>query len=142
MPVSESYVSYVIEQLGGLGRLRSKRMFGGVGFYADELFFALLAGSGLYLKVDESNRSDFTARGMGPFRPYRDKPDCAMGYYEVPPDVLEDGEVLVEWARKSLRVAAASQAKPSLRKARPRAPKPGSRSATAARPRPRKVGEF
>ena len=137
MAVSESYVTYVTEQLEGLGRLRSKRMFGGVGFYADGLFFALLVGSGLYLKVGDTNRGDFTARGMGPFRPYRDRPGCAMGYYEVPPDIVEDAEALVAWARKSLRVAAASPGKAGRRVA-----KPGLKDARATRPKPRKAGDF
>ncbi len=119
MSVSESYVAYVTEQLTGVGRLRSKRMFGGVGFYSGDLFFGLLAGDALYFKVDDTTRGDFTARGMGPFIPFPDKPDHAMGYYEVPADVIEDAEALVAWARKSLRVAAASPRKPKSRKTGP-----------------------
>jgi DNA transformation protein len=116
--VSESYVAYVTEQLTGVGRLRSKRMFGGVGFYSDELFFGLLAGDALYFKVDDTTRGDFTARGMGPFMPFPDKPDYAMGYYEVPADVIEDAEALVAWARKAMRVAAAAPRNTKSRKAR------------------------
>jgi len=145
MAVRESYVAYVTEQLAGLGRLRSRRMFGGVGFYADELFFCLLVASGLYLKVDDTNRGDFTARGMGPFRPYPDKPDCAMGYFEVPADIIEDAEALVAWARKSLSVAAASPGKPKSRKAGQlpaRLPKRKSSGAKEPKPERRKPGEF
>jgi DNA transformation protein and related proteins len=132
--VSESYVTYVTEQLTGVGRLRSKRMFGGVGFYSDDLFFGLLAGDALYLKVDDITRGDFTARGMGPFMPFPDKPDYAMGYYEVPADVIEDAEALVAWARKAMRVAAAAPRNTKLRKARSLgadAPEPGSGKAKA-----------
>jgi DNA transformation protein and related proteins len=114
--VSESYVAYVTGQLTGVGRLRSRRMFGGVGFYADELFFGLLAGDTLYFKVDDTTRGDFTARGMGPFTPFPDKPDYAMGYYEVPADIIEEAEELVAWARKALRVAAAAPRKAKSRK--------------------------
>jgi len=139
--VSESYVAYVTEQLAGVGRLRSKRMFGGVGFYADELFFGLLAGDALYFKVDDTTRGDFTARGMGPFTPYPDKPDYAMGYYEVPADVIEEAEALVAWARKALRVAAAAPRKAKSR--RPRAlgvdaPLPKSRKSKAQKGKPRR----
>ncbi len=118
MTVSESYVAYIIEQLAGVGRLRSRRMFGGVGFYADELFFGLLARDALYLKVDDTPRGDFTARGMGPFIPFPDRPDNAMGYYEVPADVIEDAESLVAWARKAMRVAAAAPRNTTSRKVR------------------------
>ena len=45
-------------------------MFGGVGIYAKEAFFALVDDDVLYLKVDDSNRGDFEARGMSPFQPF------------------------------------------------------------------------
>ncbi len=116
MAVSETYLGFVIDQLEGIGRVRSKRMFGGVGLYADELFFGLLANNGLYFKVDDTNRADFEARGMGPFRPFRDKPELQMGYYEVPADVIDEAEELVAWARRAMRVAAAAPRKVKPRK--------------------------
>jgi DNA transformation protein len=116
MAVSDSYENYLIEQLEGLGRLRSKRMFGGVGIYCDELFFALIDDNTLYFKVDDSNRADYTGRGMGPFRPFPDKPGYEMGYFQVPADVIEDAEALIEWARGSMRVAAAAPRKAARKK--------------------------
>jgi len=79
-------------------------MFGGVGIYSRDSFFALIADDELYLKVDESNRPDFEARGIGPFRPYG--PDGeAMQYYPIPADLLEDSEALRLWVDKALAVA-------------------------------------
>ncbi len=115
MAVSDSYLDFVIDQLAGVGRVRSRRMFGAVGLYADELFFGLIDDNCVYFKVDDTNRNDFVARGMGPFRPFRDKPDLAMAYYEVPADVIDDVEELATWARKAMHVAAAAP-----RKTRPR----------------------
>jgi DNA transformation protein len=124
MAVSDTFLEYVIEQIAGLGRVRSKRMFGAVGLYADELFFGLLDDNALYLKVDEVNREDFIARGMAPFRPFPDRPDYSMSYYQVPADVIEDAELLVRWARAAIKVAAAApvrtkSAKASRSKRRP-----------------------
>lgn len=116
MAVTPSFRDYVLEQLAGLGRVRSHRMFGGVGLYCDELFFALITDDTLYLKVDDSNRDDFVRRGMQPFRPYRDRPEWEMGYYEVPADVLEDAETMTVWARKSVRAAFAAPARKTARK--------------------------
>ena len=104
MSVSESYRSYVLEQLESVGQVTAKNMFGGVGLYLEGLFFALIANDILYFKVDESNRLDYEAVGMGPFRPYGDK-SYAMKYYEVPADVLEERETLRLWADKALAVA-------------------------------------
>jgi DNA transformation protein len=125
LAVTPSYRDFVLEQLAGLGRVRSLRMFGGVGLYCDDLFFALIAGDTVYLKVDDGNRDDFTSRGMSPFRPFRNKPLWEMGYFEVPADVLEDAEEMTAWARKSLRAALAV---PSKRAARTPAPRKGPRA--------------
>jgi DNA transformation protein len=85
-------------------------MFGGVGIYSGDLFFALIAEDALYLKGDDTNRGLFEGRGMGPFRPYG--PDGeVMQYYQVPADVLEDVDVLRSWAETALSVAGRARAK-------------------------------
>ena len=108
MAVTESFVEFVLEQLEPVGAITPKRMFGGVGIYAGDLFFALLADDVLYLKADDSNRADFEAAGAGPFRPYRTGAEV-MQYYEVPVAVLEDADELGRWAAKSIAVARARQ---------------------------------
>src|SRR5260370_1147633 len=73
MPVSSSFRTFIVDQLSRVvPRVRARSMFGGVGIYAGELFFALIADDTLYFKVDESNRADFEARRMVPFRPHGD----------------------------------------------------------------------
>ena len=104
MGVSEDYLIYVLDQLDSLGSVESRRMFGGAGIYCHGVMFALVADDVLYLKVDDSNRSDFEAAGMEPFRPYPDK-DTVMSYYEVPADVLESKSELADWAQKALLAA-------------------------------------
>jgi TfoX/Sxy family transcriptional regulator of competence genes len=44
---------------------------------------------------------------MEPFRPFGE--DSAMGYYEVPADVVEDSVQLVAWMNKAIDVAANSK---------------------------------
>ena len=108
MAVSSEYLDYVHDQLSGLGGVSSRRMFGGAGLYCDEFFFALIDDDTLYLRVNDDNRADYTARGMGQFRPYADRPELSMSYYETPADVLEDPAQLVSWARRSVAVAMAA----------------------------------
>ena len=105
MSVSASFRAFILEQLGrGVPRIRARSMFGGVGIYSGDLFFGLIDDDTLYFKVDDSNRSDFTARQMGPFRPYGEDGET-MGYYEVPADLLDDPETLRPWAEKAIAVA-------------------------------------
>ncbi|UCF15645.1 MAG: TfoX/Sxy family protein [Phycisphaerales bacterium] len=104
MPVSEEYLTYVTDQLDCLGPVQSRRMFGGAGLYFEGLFFAVVADDVLYFKVDDSNRPDYEAEGMGPFKPFPDK-NGVMQYYEVPVDVLENRDALRDWAGKAVLVA-------------------------------------
>jgi len=103
MPISDSYLAYVLDQLSSLGDVTAKRMFGGVGLFRDGLMFGLIADYVLYLQVDDSNRGTYQAVGMRPFRPGEKSP--VMPYYQVPVGVMEDKETLVTWAQKSLFIA-------------------------------------
>jgi DNA transformation protein and related proteins len=118
MAVSPDFLAYVVDQLGGFAKVRSRRMFGGVGLYADDLFFALIDDDTLYFKADDSNRSDYVERGCRPFQPFADDPTYSMNYYNVPPEVVEDGDDLKRWAKKSCAVALAKAAtrKPAKKK--------------------------
>ena len=103
--MSTTFRTYVVEQLSRVrGDIRHRGMFGGVGIYAGDLFFALIADDTLYFKVDDSNRPDFELRGMGPFRPYGESGEV-MQYFQVPEDLLEDPEALRPWAEKAIAVA-------------------------------------
>src|SRR4051812_30467292 len=103
MGFSPEYRAAVEEKLSAAVPLRTKPMFGGVGIYSEELFFALIAEDKLYFKVSELNQADFEARGMEPFYPY-DSPK-PMGYWELPPGVIDDHEELRVWIDKALAVA-------------------------------------
>jgi DNA transformation protein len=102
------YLDYVLEQLGELGPVASRAMFGGHGLYLGDQFFAIVFGERLYFKTDEASRADYEARGSEPFRP-NDR-QTLTSYWEVPADVVEDREAAVEWAREAVACAAAEKA--------------------------------
>ena len=105
MSVTPSFRSFVVEQLRRVTpNLRDKPMFGGVGLYAGEWFFALMDDDVLYLKVDDTNRPDFEARGMGPFQPGGPGGET-MQYYRLPDELLEDAEALRPWVVNAIAVA-------------------------------------
>jgi len=122
MAVSVSFRTYLLEQLGQVRPITTRPMFGGLTFFAEGRAFALVAEETLYFKVDDSNRPDFVAAGMGPFLPFGD-PEKPMQYYQLPEEVLEDPDLLATWMAKAIAVAA--KVKPKA-KAKPPA-KPGAK---------------
>ena len=117
MAVSRGFTDFVVEQLEGCGVISTKRMFGGVGIYCGDTFFALIANDVLYLKADDVNRPQFERAGSGPFKPYGDDRE-SMNYYSVPTEVLEDASELAKWGRTALEAAERKKTAP---KRRPRA---------------------
>ena len=104
MSVSPSYRTFVLEQLSALGAVSARAMFGGVGLYHDGSFFGLLDDDRLYFKVDDTTRGDYEAAGMEPFSP-SDGAGPSLGYFEVPGEVLEERDILRDWAMKAVEVA-------------------------------------
>lgn len=106
MSVTDSFVEFVLEQLAACPReISHRRMFGGVGIYADERFVALIDNDRLYLKADDTNRSTFEAENAAQFRPFGEG-SRSMSYYEVPVRALEDRGELAEWIERSWLAAA------------------------------------
>ena len=102
--VSDSFRAFVLDQLGEVGDVVPRAMFGGVGLYHRGVFFGIIAGDVLYLKVDDSTRPGYERAGMKPFMPYPER-GGTMQYYAVPLDVLESSAELKEWARRAIQVA-------------------------------------
>ncbi len=103
----ERFEDRLLDRLSDLGEVTIRSLFGGYGVYWREAIFAILYGGKLYLKVDDLSKADFESRGMGPFRP--NERQTLKSYYEVPPDVIDDTEALLSWAREAIRAGQESQ---------------------------------
>lgn len=114
---SQAFVAFTLEQLDGLGGVSARAMFGGHGLYRNGRMFALVADDVLYLKADDANRPLLEAQGGQPFKPFAHK-TMVMPYIEVPVDLLEDADRLVELARTALAAAMAAPPPPKRRRAK------------------------
>jgi DNA transformation protein len=110
MAVSESFLTFVTEQLASVRDVSTKRMFGGVGLYSVDTFFAIIDNDTVFFKVDAATVGRYTRRKMPPFQPMPDRPPM-MGYYQVPLAVLEDPDALGEWAAEAIEVGRRAPAK-------------------------------
>ena len=102
MAISDDQIQYIKEQLAGFGEVRSKRMFGGVGFFHQDIMFAMISGDGAFrMRADELNRKDYEEQGMEIFSMSKG----TLPYWEVPETVASDPEELAVWARKAFDAA-------------------------------------
>jgi DNA transformation protein len=110
MPVQQSFLDYLLEQLAQVEHLRFRRMFGAIGLYSGDLFFGLIDDDTVYFKADADTSAPYRARKMPRFMPLGNEVDSDRGYFQVPADILEDSEELLAWARPAIAVALAAQA--------------------------------
>ena len=120
----DSFKTFVLDQLSALPDVRARAMFGAHGLYQGEHFFAILDQGRLFFKTDAAAQADYVARGMPPFTFELDGRVISMRYYEVPPDVLENAEELVTWARRAIALAATGKTSPQRPRPGRAAPKP------------------
>jgi DNA transformation protein and related proteins len=102
---TKEYSAYLEEMLQCLGPVFAKRMFSGYGFFLDEKMFAIYARDTFYLKADMETRLDFEARNLAPFTYTKSGKTYALGYFEAPPEVLDDATELHRWASKAYATA-------------------------------------
>lgn len=96
----QDLLEFVLDQLARVKPITWRRMFGAIGLYRDETFFAIIDDGCLYFVTNETTREEYTSRGMKPFQYAPGK--FIHTYYEVPVDVLEDDGALCEWARAAV----------------------------------------
>lgn len=103
MPISPKWKDEVMEKLSAVGMIRAKAMFGGLGFYRDDHFFAVADDDVLFFKTDEVNKIDYISRGMEAFDPMgTGKP---MKYHRLPPGILDEPKALSVWVDKACAAA-------------------------------------
>jgi DNA transformation protein len=104
-------------RFAALPDLDVRRLFSGAGIYSADVIFGIYFRGRLYFKVDATTADDFLSRGAEPFCP---RPGQTLGrYYEVPPDIADDDDELLAWARRAIVAAQA----PSPRASQPRTPR-------------------
>ncbi len=95
-------------------------MFGGWGFYCDDLFFAIVADDTLYLKGDAESAERYRAGGGEPFiYAMRDGSTQTMNYWTVPEDAMETPAGMRPWAQLALDAAVRARKPAKATKAKP-----------------------
>ena len=118
------FVLHCLELLEPIGPVRAKRMFGGYGLYAQDLFVALIADEGLYLRADEASEPHFRQAGGQPFEFEARGRRMTLRYWTHPAEALESPAIMQPWAQQALRAALSARAKPAKASVRKRSRRP------------------
>ena len=113
MAISQTEIDDAAELFSPIGRIRTRKMMGGLMIYADDLPFALYdPDNGYFVKVDNESRADFEAEGIEPFIfAMKDGKTAKMNYYALPDACYDDPQELKIWGDKGLAAALRAKAK-------------------------------
>ena len=103
-----------------------KRMFGGIGIYAEGLMFGLVFDGVIYLRVDETSIPSFEREGSVPFvYPFastmRGRP--SRHFWRLPERLYDDPDELAVWAGRALAIAEQRKGAPGGRTKKRPAPR-------------------
>ncbi len=95
-----------------------KRMFGGIGIYAEGLMFGLVFDDVMFLRVDETSIPSFEREGSAPFvyplatsRPGRP----SRHFWRLPERLYDDPDELAVWAARAFAIAEQRKGAPRRR---------------------------
>jgi DNA transformation protein len=114
------FVRNLHEVFERLGRIDTRRMFGGHGIYHDGRMFGLVVADTLYLKADDQSVAHFDQLRLPAFTYQRNGKTMQMSYREAPAEVFEDRDEAALWGRRAWEAAMrsgkpATSAKPKQR---------------------------
>src|SRR5271168_2924640 len=125
MVASDVFAEFLRDQLGPLGRITMRRMFGKTGVFCDAVMFGMVTENTLYFRVDDQNRMTFREAESFPPLNYKKRGSTIdLSFWRVPERLFDEPDELVSWARAALaaarRVAATRERTAPNRRSKPR----------------------
>ena len=102
MALNESYKQFILDQLSDFGEFETKNMFGGTALLREGKAFAKIKHDKYWLKVDDSNRSDFELFNMQQYT-YGKGNSRKLNFFETPVEIIENKDELTKWVNKSIK---------------------------------------
>ena len=104
MSLGAEDIAYVRDLFSDIPDLTTRKMFGGLGIYADGTIFALLMSDGaLMLKGAGNMPAQYSRDNWQPWTYTRKNgAKSSMPYWRVPDDLRDDPELMCDWARRAL----------------------------------------
>jgi DNA transformation protein and related proteins len=106
MVASDSFAEFLREQLGPLGAVTMRRMFGKTGVFCDGVMIGMVRDNTLYFRVDDDNRAAFKeAESFPPLNYAKKGGTIDLSFWRAPERLFDEPDELVSWARAALAAA-------------------------------------
>lgn len=99
---SDEFTGFVLDQLASVPALSSAPFFGGVGLRSGATFFGMVMDGTLYFSTNPATRAEYEERGSRCFSYAKQGRRQETKLFEVPAEVLDDAEMLRDWALRAV----------------------------------------
>ena len=92
------FLQYALDLFNPLGRLTSKTLFGGNAILKNNITFAMVFDGNIYLKTNKNTVKKYLDLDSKPLSYKKNNKTISLRYYEIPIEVLDDEDQLIQWA--------------------------------------------
>ena len=92
------FLQYALDLFNPLGRLTSKTLFGGNAILKNNITFAMVFDGSIYLKTDKNTVKKYLDLDSKPLSYKKNNKTINLRYYEIPIEVIDDEDQLMQWA--------------------------------------------
>jgi DNA transformation protein len=98
------FLQYALDLFNPLGRLTSKTLFGGNVILKNNITFAMVFDGSIYLKTNKDTVKKYLDLDSKPLSYKKNNKTINLRYYEIPIEVIDDEDQLMQWAIEAYEI--------------------------------------
>ena len=98
------FLQYTLDLFSSLGRLSTKTLFGGNAILKNNITFAMVFDGSIYLKTNKNSVKKYLDLKSKPLSYKKNNKTINLRYYEIPVEILDDEDQLIEWAIEATQI--------------------------------------
>ncbi|KRO54141.1 MAG: hypothetical protein ABS04_06510 [Pelagibacteraceae bacterium BACL5 MAG-121015-bin10] len=98
------FLQYALDLFSSLGRLSTKTLFGGNAILKNNITFAMVFDGSIYLKTNKNSVKKYLDLKSKPLSYKKNNKTINLRYYEIPVEILDDEDQLIEWAIEATQI--------------------------------------
>jgi DNA transformation protein and related proteins len=98
------FLQYALDLFSFLGRLSTKTLFGGNAILKNNITFAMVFDGSIYLKTNKNTVKKYLDLNSKPLSYKKNNKTINLRYYEIPVEILDDEDQLIEWAIEATEI--------------------------------------
>ena len=98
------FLQYALDLFNPLGRLSTKKLFGGNAILKNNITFAMVFDGSIYLKTNKNTVKKYLDLNSKPLSYKKNNKTIKLRYYEIPVEILDEEDQLIQWAIEATEI--------------------------------------